>query len=104
MEWRPIKRTELENELATQLEALSDSEMQFFKSIEVPIKSFPILRDGTEETVFVVAEFKGYVLFYEDVHDSFEIARLNSSGAIEEFVMYQNGIGFLVNELQHIKS
>ncbi len=100
MSLEPINLTDLKVELEKELRHLNEIEMKYFKSIEVPIEKYPILRNGKEEKVFMVAKVKRHVLFYEDIHDSFEIAIPDKNGVIDKFAMYQLNLKFIINELQ----
>ena len=54
----------------------------FFDTIKVPLRQASILRDGAVEHVFVVAEYEGVAVYYEDVEEGFNLSRLAADGSI----------------------
>ena len=104
MNWEPITQTELEREIEIQLAELSPEQRAFFQSILVPLRAVPIVRWGELEKVFVVAEFKEVVVFYEDIEEGFEIATLNESGVISEYGSSQFKLLHVVNQLRACNS
>jgi len=81
---RPISEAELDKLLDEEIERCSPSQQQFFAEHCVPFYKVPIHRLGALEHVFVVAEFKEGLLYYEDVEEGFAIAHLGADGAIPE--------------------
>jgi hypothetical protein len=53
-----------------------------FRAIRVPLRVASIIRSGNLESVFVVAERNGVVIYYEDVEEGFNISPLGSDGSI----------------------
>ncbi|WP_202927632.1 hypothetical protein [Undibacterium crateris] len=80
----PITQIELEALLQKEIERCSPNQQQFFETHRVPLYLVPIHRFRTVEQVFVLAEIKEDVLYYEDVEEGFEIAHLGPDGAIPE--------------------
>jgi len=80
----PITQVELEALLKKEVERCTPSQQQFFETHRVPLYLVPIHRFGTVEQVFVVAEIKEGILYYEDVEEGFEMAQLGPDGAIPE--------------------
>lgn len=104
MNWEPITQTELEREIEIQLAELSSEQQAFFQSIRAPLRAVPIVRWGELEKVFVVAELKEVLVFYEDIEEGFEIATLNESGIISEYGSNQFKLLHVVNQLRACNS
>lgn len=100
MNWMPITKEELEREIEVQCSELSPEEMSYFSSIRVPLESAKIDRRGSIENVYIVARQEQRIIFYEDVDEGFEIAKLNSQGVIDEYGANQFTIQHVINQLR----
>jgi hypothetical protein len=73
---------ELESLIATQLANCSPDQQQLFERFKVAPRLTPIDRDGNIESVFVVAQVRDLVMYYEDVEEGFNISLLSPDGSI----------------------
>jgi len=80
--WQAITLKELEALIAAQLADCSVEQKQLFEGCKVAPRLVPIERNGNVENVFVVAQIRDFVLYYEDVEDGFNISSLSGDGAI----------------------
>ena len=72
--WQPITAKEVEALVAAQLSGCSVEQQQFFERCKVAPRLVPIERFGNVESVFVVAQNRDFVLYYEDVEEGFNIS------------------------------
>lgn len=82
MAWKPTDADELRGLVAAQLSECSEDQRRLFNSHSVEFYPVPIRRTGSTEQVFVIAEFGDRVLYYEDIEEGFELASLDSHGAV----------------------
>jgi hypothetical protein len=100
MSWRPASAAEVLEILTEELAACTDSERQFFERIRiVPLQHQPIARRQGIEHVFVVAAWAGWIVFWEDVEEGFEVTRVDSDGVIREYGASQWEIRHAINDL-----
>jgi hypothetical protein len=100
MNWMPISKDALENEIASQCNGMSDEDLVFFNKIRVPLESVKIERWGNSESVFVVAKAGAAIIFYEDIEEGFEISELNEQGAISDYRANQFTLQHVINQLR----
>ena len=80
--WTPITEEEMRDLLAEQLAACTSDRREIFERYRVPIYRAPLVRNGDEEFVFVVAVKDGEALYYEDVEEGFNRSPLSAAGEI----------------------
>ena len=80
--WHPVTVKELEALIAAQLGDCSLEQQQLFERCKVALRLVPIDRGGNIESVFVVAQARDLVMYYEDVEEGFNISPLSPDGAI----------------------
>jgi len=80
--WKPITTEALERLIAEQLATVSPEVAARYARILVPLRSVPIRRAGKVDQVFVIAEYEGTVLYYEDVEEGFNLSELDAQGFI----------------------
>lgn len=56
--------------------------LTFFSKVRVSLRTVRIVRSGRIESVYVVAERDGTVIYYEDVEEGFNLSRLGDDGSI----------------------
>jgi hypothetical protein len=77
--WSPAQRDFVE--LATQLPALSPALRARWGQIAVPMRAVPIANDPGH-MVFVIAQFNGQVIYFEEVEEGWNVASLDSVDGI----------------------
>lgn len=75
---RSITISELELIVAKQLQECSPPQQAAFAAYRVPFYAVPMRRFGGLESVLVVAELPGGLLYYEDVEEGFEVGKLEN--------------------------
>jgi len=93
--WSPFTREELEALIAKQLPSLTVEQRELYDRIKVPLRSVSILRFGSLESVYVLAQRGNTAIYYEDVEDGFNISDLAPDGSIAT-------PGFEQWELRHV--
>jgi hypothetical protein len=79
--WNPASREYVERLLATQLIGLSPAQRARWHQIAVPLRPVPIANEPGE-SVFVAAEFRGQVIYFEDVEEGWNAAPIDLAGGI----------------------
>lgn len=82
--WLPITREELEALIARQLQDCSPGHRAIFETLRVPLRAMPLHRLGTIESVWVVAQLPGGLLYYEDVEEGFEVGAPGEDGVLPD--------------------
>jgi hypothetical protein len=86
MTWRPATEAEVSEILEHDLSVCTDTERQFFERIRVvPFRRDRIARGDAIEHVFTVAAWRDVIVFWEDVEEGFEVARVDSDGVIRQY-------------------
>ena len=80
--WQPVTEKELESLIALQFAECSLEQQELFERYKVVPRLVPIDRNGSIESVFVVAQARDLVMYYEDVEEGFNISPLSQGGAI----------------------
>jgi hypothetical protein len=81
--WRPLSREQIENELAAAVSSLHATHAARFAKLRVPLRLAPVTAHPGE-SVWVVAEHEGQMLYYSDVEGGWAIARANAAGGIAD--------------------
>lgn len=81
-DWSPASKSEVEALLAAEIASLSMCHRARLEAARVTPRAVPV-RDSPGETVFVVAELQGKIVYWSDVEDGWEIAEPNEDGGIE---------------------
>lgn len=82
----------------------SSEQRAFFATIRTPFRRVPIRRLGLTESVLIVAEFLGQVLYYEDVEEGFEWCVLNDSGEISEQGCHQFELAHVLSQAMQLRT
>jgi hypothetical protein len=84
--------------LAAQVQRLSPAQRDRWGAMKVPIRAVPI---GAEpgKAVHVVAEVEGKVIYFEDVEEGWNVARLTSDGEIASRGFEQDDLVRLLSRL-----
>jgi hypothetical protein len=82
--WRPITDDEFYSLLAEQYSELNSDERSLFDQHRVSPWKATIRRteEAGDENVFVVAQLKDWVLYFDDVEYAFEFSDIDSTGRI----------------------
>ena len=80
--WSPATEEDVSSMLEQGLRDCSEELLAFFSRVRVPLRAVPIARFGKIESVYVVAERDGVVIYYEDVEEGFNLSRLSEDGTI----------------------
>jgi hypothetical protein len=100
MSWRPASEAEVADILGQELAVCTDLEREFFEKIKVtPFQRCQIARGGGIEHVFVVAVWSGWMVFWEDVEEGFEVSRVDPDGVIRDYAASQWEIRYAINAL-----
>ncbi len=81
-EWTPANRSAVEELLEVSSAALHPEHLARFKAMLVPLYKIRVASDPGQ-TVFVVAEYDGKVIYYSDIEDGWELAALDDKGGID---------------------
>jgi hypothetical protein len=82
-DWKPATPERVQALLEAAVAGLHPAHRVRFQEVRVPFRTVPIdVHPG--ETVVVVAEHKGKILYYSDVEDGWELDAPSSSGGIRE--------------------
>jgi hypothetical protein len=80
--WTPASREEVELLLSVATSRLNRIHQSRLEAILVPLRAVPVL-DSLCESVYVVAEHDGGVIYWSDVEDGWEYGALNQNGGID---------------------
>ena len=80
--WQPATITEVLKLLEEGLADLHPAHRAVFESIRINPRQVPIA-NTPGEYVYVVAEYKGKLLYYSDIEDGWELDAPNSAGGID---------------------
>lgn len=80
--WSPATAEEVASIIERDLRECPEDLATLFHSICVPFRAVPIKRFDQTESVFVVAQHKGVVVYYEDVEEGFNLSALAADGSI----------------------
>jgi hypothetical protein len=94
--WSPITAQELQSLIDAQLGECSPEQRTIFERYRVPLRPVPLERYGHLESVFVVAQRGGEVMYYEDVEDGFNFSHLTSEGLVAEHWCNQDELKYAV--------
>jgi hypothetical protein len=97
--WQPLTQKELELLVASQLVDCSPEERQHFERCKINPRLTEITRAGCIESIFVVAQLRDHVVYYEDVEGGFNISSLSSDGAIATPSFEQWELGYALKQL-----
>ena len=81
-EWSPITESDLQGLLDEQLAACSQQERDLYSRIKTHLRRVPLQRFAEIEAVYLVGEYNGYLLVFDDVEGGFEWCRPDSDGII----------------------
>jgi hypothetical protein len=82
--WHPITDDEFRKLFAEQYDELDSNNRSLFDQHRVSLPKATIRRteEAGDESVFVVAQLKDWVLYYDDVEDGFEFSDIDNTGRI----------------------
>lgn len=103
MNWEPITIQELQNEITKSLNDLNDETLAFWKSIKIAPEKWIENEFGNEGGGFwVVAIYKNYVIWYNDIEEGFNISEFNHKGHIQEYNAEQDELKFSIIKLKNL--
>lgn len=79
--WRAATKEAVQTLLDNALNELSEYHRTRFESIRIQLRRVPIA-DCPGETVYVVAEHEGKILYYSDVEEGWELEEADEAGGI----------------------
>lgn len=85
--------------VSEELNDCSPEERALFQRLRTPFRPTPIERFGKRTRVFVVAEDKGRVLFWDDVEEGFEWSVPDPDGVLREFGASQFDLRTVMRQL-----
>ena len=77
-----ITLEEMQRLVAKELRRCSPEDAALFAKIKIEPRKVGFERGGVTESVYVIAEIGGRVLFYDDVEEEFEVATPDGFGVI----------------------
>lgn len=80
--WTPATKEEVEHLLAEAMALLEPTHRQRFEATLVRLRPVPVL-DSPGETVFVVAEHEGRIIYWSDIEEGWECESPNANGGID---------------------
>jgi hypothetical protein len=80
--WAPATKDEVERLLADAIAQLESTHRTRFEAILVQLRTVPVL-DSPTESVFVVAEHQGRIIYWSDVEEGWEYDSPNEHGGID---------------------
>ena len=92
-EWNPTTLEELNKLVLDQLSVSSPDIRSIFERYRVVFYQSPIVRYGSHEYVYVVAQRGDEVIYYEDVERGFNISRIDVDKNILEHWCNQDDLG-----------
>ena len=98
----PISLPVLQALLVGALEGCTAPQRELFSVHRVVPYTVPIRRFGVIEKVYVVAVRGSHVLYYEDVEESFELARLDAEGMIPQHQCNQFDLAHALTQLEFV--
>ncbi len=81
--WQPITWHDLSNIIDRSLRTCCPEDRAFYEQHRIMPMSVGLKRTQGVEQVFAVAQIEDRVVFYDDVEDAFEVARLGGNGVLE---------------------
>ena len=98
--WQPISASELSELISRQLRDCEPHLRRLFETHRVAPYRAPFAKQGTLESVFVIAKKGQEVLYYEDVEDGFNVSPVSDNGAILEHWCNQDDLGIALQKWQ----
>ncbi len=99
--WKPTTLSELQAILSEDLSRCTPEQRRLWESCSVTPRLVPIVRYGSQEQVFVVAERQREAIYWEDVEQGFNISPLGSNGDILEHWCNQDELAFALDRWLH---
>ena len=100
--WRPASRSYVEDQLTSQLRELARHEREAFEAIGVPFRQVRVA-DDRGQSVYVVAEHDGQVVYWEDVEEGWNVSKLDWAGQIPSRGSEQDDLKALMYRLQLVR-
>ena len=97
MQWRPATIEEVKEIVAADLANCDTEQTAAFRKYAVEPYRAPIWRDGNLESVVVVAQKSGEVMYWEDVEEGFNISPVRPDRTILEPGYNQDELAFALN-------
>jgi len=92
MNWKPATIDEVKQIVERDLANCSREQIALFERYRVQPHLAPIMRSGNTESVVVIAQRGGEVIYWEDVEEGFEVCQVDSDGRILEPGCDQNDL------------
>jgi len=99
--WEPATLEEVEAILARDVERLDPDQRALWQECRVAPRAAPIVRYGSQESVFVVAERNGEAIYWEDIEEGFNISPVGPAGEILEHWCNQDELRWALNRWLH---
>ena len=80
--WTPATREKVDLLLAVAIARLEQTHRKRFEAALVPPRAVPVT-DSPGETVLVVAEYEGRIIYWSDIEEGWECELPNKSGGID---------------------
>ena len=87
--WSPATKEQVASIVGRDLCECPESVVELYRLFRTPLRAVPIKRFDNIESVIVVAERDGVVIYYEDVEEGFNISSLAPDGSIASPVFEQ---------------
>ena len=98
--WEPASRQQVEAQLASELAEAGQRQGELFERIRTATHAALIECSGSHEAVFVVARLEDRVIYYDDIHGSFELAaHPDEHGVLGDSALYDMQISALLEIL-----
>ena len=103
MEWTPITKEELDNEIEKSVSEMDDKTLRFWNSIKIVPKKWFEKDYGIEGGGFwVVGLIGSNVIWYNDIEDGFNISKYSKYGTIDEYYCNQDELKYTIWNLRKI--
>jgi hypothetical protein len=90
MDWTPLSRADLDEMIASGLQAMDDAVQVAWRSMRIEPEKWQCSPWGDKGGGFwVVAETDGHVVWYNDIEDGFNVSRFTTRGIIAEYACNQ---------------
>ncbi len=96
-DWEPTTLAKLQAVLAGDLSRCTAAQLALWERCRVSPRRAAIVRYGSPEHVFVVAEHKGEAIYWEDVEEGFNVSPLGPSGEVLEHWCNQDELRWALN-------
>ncbi len=96
--WTPPTKGDVELLFAREIAELAPSHRARFEAIAVPLRPVPVF-DSPGESVYVVAEHQGRIIYWSDIEEGWECEMPNGSGGIDHRGSNQFELSHIAHQL-----